>query len=222
VLVEACEVSAELSNSSVEGLCVCCRGGIGSGAVFCRGKPVLLWDGCEDRVPGELGGNDPEPDALQRRELDLVRRHREEHVAVDECVERLDRPRHRGMYLPAERAQQPRVQFLVRDHDGQRCVPGRRVHGDAGCDPLLDARHERTTQAGRRIEVASHDRTVATDDRADRVHDREDRDPRLADPPEGGALPGRLEPVEAERLADGRRSSRAAHPEREHTRARRP
>src|SRR5262245_53242867 len=78
----------------------------------------LVRHGGEHRVPGELRGDDAEPDALRRRALHLVRRDGVEDVAVDEGVERLDRPRHRGVNLPTECAKHPGVELLVRDEDG--------------------------------------------------------------------------------------------------------
>ena len=56
--------------------------------------------------------------------------------------------------------------------------------------------------------MAADDGAVAVEDRADRVDDGEDRDPVVADLPEGGALAGRLALLVVEHLADGRRPSR--------------
>src|SRR5262245_48101637 len=119
------------------------------------------------------------------------------------------------MHLAPERAEQPRVEPLVRRDDRERRVPGRRVDRDAGREALLYARDEQAAHAGRRVEVPAHDRAVAVDDRADGVHDREDRDARVADPAERGALAGGLALLERERLADGSRPARAAGTERE-------
>ena len=142
----------------------------------------------EDGVPGELRRHHSELDALELLVLDLTRRHCEEHVAVHQRVERLDRARHRRVHLPPEGAEQPRIQRLVRDDDGERRVPRRRHDRHAGREPLLDAGDERVPLSRRRVEVAADDRSVAVDDGADRVHDREDRDPRLSDLTEGAAL----------------------------------
>jgi hypothetical protein len=56
-------------------------------------------------------------------------------------------------------------------------------------EALLDAGDERPACPRRGIEVTTDDGPVTVNDRPDRVHDREDGDPRLPDSPEGSALP---------------------------------
>ena len=69
--------------------------------------------------------------------------------------------------------------------------------------------------------MAADDVAVAVEDRADRVHDREDRDPRLSDLPERGALAAGSPSRVVENLPDGGRAAGAVRSEREDALARR-
>src|SRR5919204_6259710 len=164
----------------------------------------------EHRVPGELGGDDAEADAVEGGVLDLAGRDGVEDVAVDERVEGLDRACQRSVHLPAELLEHAPVEGLVRRDDGEGRVAGKRVDGPPGRDSLLDALDERPPRAGRCVEVAADDLSLAVDDGADGVHDREDGDARRPEPPERAALAAGLALAELERLADRRRATRSA------------
>ena len=124
------------------------------------------------------------------------------------------------MHLPSEGAEQALVETLVGDHDGQRRAPRRRSHREPGGQALLHGGNERTPMSGSRVEMAAHDVAAAVDDRADGVDDGEDRDLRLADPAERGALARRLAFCVLERLAHRRGAPGSALSEREAARPR--
>src|SRR6266511_3014155 len=168
-----------------------------------------LRDGSEHRVPRELGCDHTEREAVERFGVDLVRRRREQDVAVGERVERMDGASHRGMDLSAELTQQPAIHPLVRGDDRER----RALTGE----PRLDSLDERATRAGRRVEVTADDVSVAVDDGADGVHDREDGDARVAEAAKRAALTAGLSVLEPEGLADGRGAAGASPSQREAT-----
>src|SRR6266511_5570145 len=168
-----------------------------------------LRDGSEHRVPRKLGRDHTEREAVERFVVDLVRRRREQDVAVGERVERMDGASHRGMDLSAELTQQPAIHPLVRGDDRER----RALTGE----PRLDSLDERATRAGRRVEVTADDVSVAVDDGADGVHDREDGDARVAEAAKRAALTAGLSVLEPEGLADGLGAAGASPPQLEAT-----
>jgi hypothetical protein len=85
----------------------------------------------------------------------------------------------------------------------------------AGRDPALELRNERQARAGRRVAMPAHDRSVARDDRPERVHDREHRHPGAVHGARRRSLPGRLALLVGERLPDRGGAAGAAPSQRE-------
>jgi hypothetical protein len=113
-------------------------------------------------------------------------------------VERLDRAAHRAVHLDAELPELTSGQLLVRD-DKRECRVSRRGLWELG----LEAFHEVRPCIAFGVVVAANDVALPVDDRAERIHDRKDGDPRRPELAKRAALAREFPLLEPEGLSDG-------------------
>ena len=139
--------------------------------------------------------------------LDLVGCREEERIAVEFCVERLDRPGHGGVSLACRLGQPARIDFEVGDRERECRIPWfgrwRASEGDAGA--VCPA-------------IAADDLSIPAVDGAESVEDGEDRDECPIHVPNRRPLAAGLCHREVNCLAHGGVAPGAPPPEREPSR----